>query len=320
MKNKGKKAAAVLALAAGTTAAIHILNRYIDQQSDLGLLEPEKTSNWNWRLGPVAYRKYGTGSPVLLLHELSACSSSYEWSKTAEALAKNHTVYVPDLPGCGLSEKSNITYTNFYFVEMITEFIKNVVQEPCDIIATGLSASLAITSCGFDSTLIRKLILVNPASPYQLGQLPGRRSRFRKGLLSVPIFGTFLYNVLISRRMLEREFSERLFHNPVKADPEAVDLYYESGHKQKERGRFLLSSITGNYVYFNITHALKSIDNDIVIVGGESQEYIQDTIDAYKKMNPAIESVIMKNTKHLPHLEDPEEFLNLISVYIDEQE
>lgn len=318
MKNKGKKLAALTTLAVGTVAAIHVINTFIDKNADTGLLDSEGTFTYNWRLSPVTYKKYGTGSPILLLHELSACSSSYEWSRVIDKMAEDHTVYVLDLPGCGLSEKPNVTYTNFFYVELITDFMKNMIQEPCDVIATGISASLAITSCNCSGSLFKKLILVNPASPQQLGQIPGKRSRFRKGLLSIPILGTLLYHMLISRKMLSREFTQRLFYDASKVDPAFINHYYESGHKDASRGRFLMSSITGHYVYFHIGHALSSINNDIVILGGDKQEYIQDTIRAYKSMNPAIESVMIENTKHLPQLESPEEFLKEISVYINE--
>lgn len=321
MKNNGKKIAVIAtltSLAAVTTATIHVINSLIDKKADTGLLEKENTFTYNWRLSPVTYKKFGTGSPILLLHELSACSSSFEWSQVITSMAENHTVYVLDLPGCGLSEKPNVTYTNFFFVELITDFVKNMIQEPCDVIATGISASIAATSCNCESSLFRKLILVNPASPQQLGQIPGTRSRFRRGLLSIPIFGTMLYHMLISRKMLTREFTQRLFFDAAKVDPAYIETYYESGHKDASKGRFLMSSITGHYVYFHIAHALQSIDNDIVIIGGDKQEYIQDTIQAYQRMNPAIEAVLTRDTKHLPQLESPEEFLKQISVYINE--
>ncbi|MDO4491593.1 MAG: alpha/beta hydrolase [Lachnospiraceae bacterium] len=318
MKNGGKKLATLAALAMGTAAAIQAVNSFIDKNADTGLLSQEGSFTYNWRLCPVSYKKYGSGSPILLLHELSACSSSFEWSRIIAPMAEKHTVYVLDLPGCGLSEKPNITYTNFFFVELITDFIKTVISEPCDVIATGISASLAITSCNCDREQFKKLILVNPASPEQLGLIPGRRSRIRKGLLSVPVVGTLLFNMLISRDMLVREFKERLFFNEELVKQDYVDMYYESGHKGSGKGRYLMSSIIGHYVYFNITHALQSIDNDIVIVGGEHQEYIKETVEAYQRINPAIEATYVENTKHLPHLETPAEFLKLISVYINE--
>lgn len=318
MNNTTKKAAAFVTLAAGTAATIHTLNRLIDQNADSGLLNKANTLTYNWRLCPVTYTKTGSGSPVLLLHELSACSSSFEWKHITASLSRQHTVYILDLPGCGLSDKPYLTYTNFFFVELITDFIKTIIQNPCDVIATGISASIAITSCGIAGSLFKKLLLVNPVSPQQLSLVPGKRSRIRKTMLSAPIIGTLLYHILISREMLTKEFSHRLFYHDSHVDPLYIETYYESGHRDSSRGRFLMASIAGNYVYFPIDHALQSIDNDIVIIGGEHQEYIQDTIRAYCRMNPAIEAVTVKDSRHLPQLEVPEDFLKQISVYLSE--
>ena len=52
------------------------------------------------------------GTPVLLIHDLSPLSSSYEWCRYAKKLEKQHTVYTIDLLGCGRSEKPYLTYTN----------------------------------------------------------------------------------------------------------------------------------------------------------------------------------------------------------------
>ena len=42
--------------------------------------------------------------------------------KIEDDLALEHTVYNLDLPGCGRSEKSGITYTNFVYVQAICDF------------------------------------------------------------------------------------------------------------------------------------------------------------------------------------------------------
>ncbi len=316
--NRDKKLAMLAALVVGTTAAVHIINRYIDKQADTGLLNRDHTHTYNWRLSPVTYRKTGSGSPILLLHELSSCSSSYEWSRIIRPLSEKHTIYVVDLPGCGQSEKPNVTYTNYFYVQLLHDFIRNVIQEPCDVVATGISASVAVTACSTDSTLFKKLLFVNPASPYQLAQIPGKRSRMRKRILSVPIFGTMLYHILISRRMLTKEFHERLFYDASKVSSAHIEHYYESGHKNASNGRFLMSSIAGNYVYLNIGRALQTVNNDIIIIGGEHQEYIEDIVKTYQKMNSAIESVTIPETKHLPQLESPKDFLKEISIYLSE--
>ena len=50
-------------------------------------------------------------------------------TKVIDKLAENHAVYALDLLGCGRSEKPKITYTNYLYVQLISDFIKNVIHE-----------------------------------------------------------------------------------------------------------------------------------------------------------------------------------------------
>ena len=50
---------------------------------------------------------------------------------------RKNTVYTLDLLGCGKSDKPNFTYTNFLYVQLVTDFINNVIGEKADVIVTG---------------------------------------------------------------------------------------------------------------------------------------------------------------------------------------
>ena len=65
----------------------------------------------------------------LLIHDLTPSSSAYEWSKMIDELAESHTVYALDLLGCGRSDKPSITYANYLYVQLITDFAKQVIKE-----------------------------------------------------------------------------------------------------------------------------------------------------------------------------------------------
>ena len=69
-----------------------------------------------------------------------------------------------DLLGYGLSDKPNMTYTNYLYVQLILDFIKNVIGEKTDIVASGDSSSIAIMACHNDPESIRNVILLNPQS------------------------------------------------------------------------------------------------------------------------------------------------------------
>ena len=122
----------LLTLAALTTIAagvVHVANRVIVASSQLKeMLDFSNHNYYHWRFGKIYYTKKGKGSPLLLIHDTMPGASGYEWSRVEDQLAQEHTVYTLDLLGCGRSEKAGITYTNFLFVQIICDFIKNVIK------------------------------------------------------------------------------------------------------------------------------------------------------------------------------------------------
>ena len=161
--NWKKKLATYAAITSFASLSIHVINRLIYFVSTVdNLLSDSKGTYYNWRFGKIFYTKKGSGKPILLIHDLSASSSGYEWNKIEEELAQTNTVYTIDLLGCGRSDKPEITYTNYLYVQIITDFIKNIIGTKTDIIATGESGSFVLMACKNDATIIDKIMMINP--------------------------------------------------------------------------------------------------------------------------------------------------------------
>lgn len=172
MKNKLKSCAILATLG---TITIHLINKtLIEMATKDSLLNSSEGNYYDWRFGKIYYRKQGNGKPLLLLHDLDAESSGVEWKKVAAILAEKHTVYTVDLLGCGRSEKPNITYTNFLYVQMLTDFIKHIIGEKADVVATGESAAIAVMACANDENVIGKICMVNPLSLTELAKCPNK--------------------------------------------------------------------------------------------------------------------------------------------------
>ena len=90
-------------------------------------------------------------------------------------MSEDHTVYAIDLLGCGRSEKPNMTYTNYLYVQLVNDFIHAVIEEKTDVIATGDSLSFVIMGCQMESKYYDKIIGVTPTDLYGLAKAPGRR-------------------------------------------------------------------------------------------------------------------------------------------------
>lgn len=77
----------------------------------------------------------GKGYPLLLVHGINAGSSNFEWRNNYLELSKYFTVYAPDLPGFGKSEKQPIQYTAPIYTYDIHQFIRHVIKQPVCIVA-----------------------------------------------------------------------------------------------------------------------------------------------------------------------------------------
>ena len=91
MRKNIKHFVILTALAAGT---VHVVNRFIDASAELkNILKSESGNEFNWKNGKIFYTKHGKGSPLLLIHDLTPHSSSYEWSKIIKKLDNYHINY-----------------------------------------------------------------------------------------------------------------------------------------------------------------------------------------------------------------------------------
>ncbi len=317
MKKTKNRFATFAVLFASATAIIHIGNKIIAASASLKeMLDSNRRNYYKWRFGEIFYTKKGSGSPVLLIHDMLPGGSGYEWTNVEEELAMEHTVYTIDLLGCGRSEKPGMTYTNFVYVQVICDFIKNVIGEKTDVIASGFSGSFAVMACRNEGSLFNRIMLVNPPAPGNLTQMPGKKDKLLKYFLEVPVFGTLVYHMIVSRENINNLFIENMFFDPFHPDQNMLDAYYEAAHKGGAQAKAAYASKASRFMNINILPALKNIDNSIFIIEGEAENNGDAVIAAYQEANPSIEAVMIPYTKHLPHVEDPEKFLEQAGIFL----
>ena len=282
-----KKLVTLSVLTTMSGAAIYFLNKTLDTAAvRKNLLASAEKEIFSWQFGDIFYTKKGTGTPMLLLHDLHCASSGREWQYIEDALAQDHTVYTLDLLGCGRSDKPAITYTNFLYVQLIVTFIKQVIGCPTDVIASGLSGSFVVTACNTAPKCFGRIMMINPTDLAKLNKIPDKRSRFLKRMIELPLVGTLLYHTLTGRSNIE-----------------------------SSAGKYLFASLAGNYVNLNIGHALKHIDNSIFLIGGEEEPGIAETFALYTALNTSIETQILPKTKHMPQMEAPQALLDQIQIF-----
>lgn len=316
MKAKNKLLT-LLILSAGATAATAAINKFIQiSATSRSLLSDPQSLCYKWRLGNIHYTKTGSGKPLLLIHDLNAYSSGYEWNQMVGRLNENYTVYTLDLLGCGRSEKPNMTYTNYVYVQLISDFVKSVIGHRASVISTGESASIPIMACANNPELFDQIMLINPLSLHDYSQMPGKMSKYYKIVVDMPVIGTLLYHIASSRQAITEELTTKGFYNPYTVKSTWIDSYYESAHLGASP-KSVYSSVKCNFTKCNIVNALKKIDNSIYLIGGGAVDNIAEVINEYKAYNPSIESTILEETKLFPQLEAPAKLHELIHTYLN---
>ena len=316
-----KKLSALGILVTLTTVSVHLINKLTYYISTLdNLLEHSNTNYYEWVFGKVFYEKLGTGNPLLLIHDLNAGSSAYEWHNVIQTLSKTHTVYAIDLLGCGRSDKPHFTYTNFLYVRLISDFIKHVIKEPTDVIATGQSGSFILHSCSLEEGLIDNIVLVNPENISELSKIPSKRTKTLKFFIEMPIIGTLLYNILHSKKLIRQAFEQDYYKAPYDVEELEVNTYYEAAHRDKLHGKFLFSSIKGRFTNTDLACCHNKINNSIFILASDGAPQYIESARQYQALIPSVEIVPCKDSKKLPQLERPAIFIQNIQLLLSTEE
>ncbi len=305
-----KKIKKLIAFAALTGTAMYAFNKFIDYTVNRRRLTLDKNENYYvWRNGTIYYEKKGSGTPLLLIHDLNPIASSYEWRKVIDKLSKTHTVYAIDLLGCGKSDKPAISYVNYLYVELVNDFIEHVIQQKTDLLVTGESFTFAVMAARMNQSMIGKITAINPTDITYNVQSPTECRKLIKRVFEIPIVGTFIYNLIANKVTIQRQFREKYYYDATKISYTLPDIYYETAHLQGSNGKYLYASMLGKYTNINIIHALKLIDQPIhFIVTDAASEEIVD----YMKYHDQLTIDHIEKAGYLPQLEKPEKVLELI--------
>ncbi len=298
-----------------TAAFIYFLNRLSDHRADRKNILPMTGRFFTWRDYDIFYNVRGSGKPILLIHDLHPTSSNYEWTKLVRRLEKEYEVFGIDMLGCGRSDKPAITYTTYLYAEMLHSFIANVIGEKVTIIASGSSAFAALTVNKLYPDNIEKVILINPDRYVNAEQQPDTKGKILKTLITLPIIGTYIFNIETTEKNLSRLFRERYYQNPKRVDDRIVGAYYEAAHRGHGTGRYLLASLRGHFLNTNIRNTLKETDN-LYIIGSRDRRGSYQIMTEYHKFAKKAETASISGSKTLPQLETPDKLMNTLKLFL----
>jgi pimeloyl-ACP methyl ester carboxylesterase len=274
---------------------------------------------WPWREGDIFYARDGAGeTPIVFLHGIYAGASIFEWRKNFNALSKNNDVIALDWLGFGLSDKPNIRYSDMLYIDLITDFLREVVGKPCIVVASSLGAAYAIEAAAHLPDIVKSLVLVCPSGYRNLltpEDTPAQEIKFK--VMSAPILGPSLYNVISSRANLWKYLCDEVYFDPSYVTEEVVDHYATASHQYGAQYA-PLAFISGELGHSVQDAMPKLTQKDIRIVWG--REAIQSPLadaEPFLSANKNAELKVFDKAGLLPHDEQAEGFNRMVANIAD---
>lgn len=306
----------VLAGGAGV-AALAALNAAIQRNAS----EPDESvlggeaHFFGWKHGRVFYKTAGSensGPPLVFIHGIGAGSSSFMWRKNFDELAKDFRVYAFDLLGFGFSDKpAAAPYSADLYVELITDFIREVSGYPVNVIASSLGAAYAIRVADEHPELINSLILNGPTGSDSLNRRPGMAGAAFYGLLQSPVLGTSFYNVMASERSIRDYARDNLFYDHRRVTDRLVTSLYATSHQPG--AQHAIAAFLSGYLNTDTRSPFSRLTQPVVLVWGK-----QDATTplekglSLKELNPRATLEVFDYCRMMPEQEQPEKFNALV--------
>lgn len=96
--------------------------------------------------------------PVVLLHGI--LDAHLTWRLVGAALARDRRVLMPDLPGCGLSERPDASYELGWHAQVIARWLETLGLESVDVVGHSFGGGVAQMLLLECPTRIRRMVLV----------------------------------------------------------------------------------------------------------------------------------------------------------------
>lgn len=259
-----------------------------------------------WKHGKIHYQRLGAGPSVLLLHSLGPGHSGEEWRETAENLAQEHEVFVPDLLGWGRSDKPQMTVDSELYLELIADFTQGVAGARPVVVAAGLPAAYAVQLAADQPELMRALGLVVPSGIELHGDEPDFKDALVHWLLRLPILGTSALNVYTSRSAIATYLRREVYASPSRVDDALVEAHYRSSHQPGAHSA--LAAYLSGYLNHNVREILDRVDLPVWLGWGRRAATPPvESADLWLRSLTGADLEIFENAGILPHVESPGE-------------
>jgi len=260
------------------------------------------------RVGPFAQRwtERGVGPRVLLLHGIYAGANGDEWAHLVPHLRTQRAVRVPDLLGCGASDRPDLEYTPEVVLAAVETLIRDAGRG-VHVVASSLTAAYAVRAIA-QGAEVSRLTLITPTG---LGRAQTRpvssAGRLLYSLGRHTPLGDLVTLALGSRFSVRWFLEHQAYGNPGKVTDAVVDSYHHATHQTNAKHLALAFVIGGLTLALDDTE-VKQCEPDVLWAGADG---FSPKADAQAWTDARAHVVIFEGVG-LPQAEVPEIVADLI--------
>ncbi|WKT83850.1 MULTISPECIES: alpha/beta fold hydrolase [unclassified Thermosynechococcus] len=273
-------------------------------------------------MGEVAYvtNEFSTTPyarpPLFFWHGFGGGSSRYEWSAVYPAFAAAYPLFALDLPGWGVSEHRDQSYTVAAYVDHLLECLGQLTAEPAVVITSSLTAAFAIQGAIAHPQRFCGLILTCPTGLSDFGQ--DYRQTPLAQIARQPYVDIAFYRLGVANVLSVQSFmANQQFARPSRISPEMVATYTEVA--QSAGAEFAALAFVRGDLCCDLSRFLPHLTVPTYIVWGEQAKLPPVAVgQRLAQLNPeAIRAFdVMPGVGLTPQLECPAVMIGWIDRYL----
>jgi pimeloyl-ACP methyl ester carboxylesterase len=218
-----------------------------------------------WHHGNVHYVKKGLGDPILLVHNIYPGADHQEFEHNISELARHFTVYAIDLLGFGQSDAPRLKYTANLYIQLISDFLREVVSAPAAVISAGLSCSYVTDVASRRPELFTQLVFVCPRSEPTGLDSPRWFAPLRRLFLTTPPLGSGFLETMAGDVELGM-FLRSCFYQPRHVTPEMIERLCENARRAGTIHSY--AALVTGYLDKNLLELLPRVQTPILLIWG----------------------------------------------------
>lgn len=266
-----------------------------------------ETRYYRWRGHDLAYAVAGEGEPLLMVHGVYAGASSFEFRKNFQELSRSFRIHALDLLGCGLSDRPRRRYEPEDVTSQIEDFAREEIGAPTHLVASSLTAALAMPALVRSPRLFKKIVLICPTGYGSLDRTSGLLGDAVYGLFLAPIIGNSLYHAIVSRMGIRYYLGSISYHDPRFVTEDLIESYQRVSHQPG--ARYFPAAFVSGKLNLGVADYWPRVPHRAMICWGrEAKTTPVYEAEDFLNRNPRSEPRIFKDAALLPHDERAETF------------